>query len=106
MKRNLAIHTLDVAVALRQLPKSCIHYTDPSSQYRSHNYQKLLKKCVLEGSMSGKGNCYHNSMIETFSKSLEAELIWRKYRDIWPQFNKRFLNTLTSFIIYGSVTHR
>lgn len=28
--------------------------------------------------MSGKGNCYDNSMVETFFKSLKAELIWRK----------------------------
>ena len=27
--------------------------------------------------MSGKGNCYENSMVETFFKSLKAELIWR-----------------------------
>jgi transposase InsO family protein len=27
--------------------------------------------------MSGKGNCYDNSMVETFFKSLKAELIWR-----------------------------
>jgi putative transposase len=27
--------------------------------------------------MSGKGNCYDNFMVETFFKSLKAELIWR-----------------------------
>ena len=27
--------------------------------------------------MSGKGNCYDNSMLETFFKSIKAELIWR-----------------------------
>ena len=27
--------------------------------------------------MSGKGNCYDNSMVETFFKSIKAELIWR-----------------------------
>ena len=26
--------------------------------------------------MSGKGNCYETSMVETFFKSIEAELIW------------------------------
>jgi putative transposase len=29
--------------------------------------------------MSGKGNCYDNSMVETFFKSVEAELIWRNH---------------------------
>ena len=29
--------------------------------------------------MSGKGNCYDNSMVETFFKSIKAELIWRNH---------------------------
>ena len=27
--------------------------------------------------MSGKGNCYDNAVVETFFKTLKAELIWR-----------------------------
>ena len=27
--------------------------------------------------MSGKGNCYDNAAVETFFKSIKAELIWR-----------------------------
>ncbi|SEL43514.1 Integrase core domain-containing protein [Pacificibacter marinus] len=30
--------------------------------------------------MSGKGNCYDNAAVETFFKTIEAELIWR---DSW-----------------------
>jgi putative transposase len=44
MKRDLAIRALDMAVALRQPPKGCIHHTDRGSQYCSHDYQKRLKK--------------------------------------------------------------
>ena len=43
MKRDLAIRALDMAVALRQPPKGCIHHTDRGSQYCSHDYQKRLK---------------------------------------------------------------
>ena len=28
-------------------------------------------------SMSGKGDCYDNAVVETFFKTLKAELIWR-----------------------------
>ena len=42
MKRDLAIRALDMAVALRQPPKGCIHHTDRGSQYCSHDYQKHL----------------------------------------------------------------
>ncbi len=77
MKRDLAIQALDMAVAMRQPPKGCIHHTDRGTQYCSHDYQKRLSKHGFKVSMSGKGNCYDNSMVETFFKSLKAELIWR-----------------------------
>jgi putative transposase len=77
MKRDLAIKALDMAVAFRQPPKDCIHHTDRGSQYCSNDYQKRLLKHGFLLSMSGKGNCYDNSMVETFFKSLKAELIWR-----------------------------
>ena len=28
--------------------------------------------------MSGKGNCYDNAEVETFFKTIRAELIWRR----------------------------
>ena len=70
MKRDLAIRALDMAVALRQPPKDCIHHTDRGSQYCSNEYQRRLSKHEFKVSMSGKGNCYDNSMVETFFKSI------------------------------------
>ena len=78
MKRDLAIRALKMAVALRQPPKGCIHHTDRGSQYCSHNYQKLLRQHGFRVSMSGKGNCYDNSAVEAFFKTIKAELIWRR----------------------------
>ena len=66
-----------MAMTLRQLPKGCIHHTDRGSQYCLNDCQKLLIKHGFKVSMSGKGNCYDNSMVETFFKSIKAELIWR-----------------------------
>jgi len=77
MKRDLAIWALDMAVALRQPPEGCIHHTDRGPQYCSNEYQRCLYKHEFKVSMSGKGNCYDNSMVETFFKSIKAELIWR-----------------------------
>lgn len=81
MKRDLAIRALKMAVALRQPPKGCIHHTDRGSQYCSHDYQKLLRQHGFQVSMSGKGNCYDNAAVETFFKTIKAELIWRQS---WP----------------------
>ena len=50
---------------------------DRGSQYCSTEYQAELRKHGLLISMSGKGNCYDNSMVETFFKTLKSELVWR-----------------------------
>ena len=55
----------------------CIHHTDRGSHYCSNEYQKRLSKHMFKVSMSGKGNCYDNSMVETFFKSIKVEMIWR-----------------------------
>ena len=78
MKRNLAIRALNMALALRRPPKGCIHHTDRGSQYCSHDDQKLLRRHGFRVSMSGTGNCYDNAAVETFFKTLKAELIWRQ----------------------------
>jgi len=77
MKRDLAVRALNMAIALRRPPKDCIHHSDRGSQYCSHDYQKILRKHGFKVSMSGKGNCYDNAAMETFFKTIKAELIWR-----------------------------
>ena len=67
-----------MAINLRQPPKGCIHHTDRRSQYCSHKYQAILRKDGFEVSMSGKGNCHDNAVVETFFKTLKAALIWRR----------------------------
>ncbi len=79
MKRDLAIRALDMAV--RQPPAGCLFHSDRGSQYCSYDYQKKLQAHGLRPSMSGKGNYYDNASVETFFKSLKAELIWRQS---WP----------------------
>ncbi len=78
MKKDLAIRALDMAVNLRQPAKGCIFHSDRGSQYCAYDYQKKLQAYGLRPSMSGKGNCYDNASVETFFKSLKAELIWRQ----------------------------
>jgi transposase InsO family protein len=51
---------------------------DKSWGQRQHNYQKILREHGFKVSMSGKGNCYDNAAVETFFKTIKAELIWRR----------------------------
>ena len=81
MKKDLAIRALDMAVNLRRPAKDCIFHSVRGSQYCAYDYQKRLQKYESKPSMSGKGNCYDDVAVETFFKSLKAELIWRQ---TWP----------------------
>lgn len=78
MKRDLAIRALNMALALRRPPKGCIHHTDRGSQYCSHDYQKILRQHGFKVSMSGTGSCYDNAAVETFFKTIKAELLWQQ----------------------------
>ena len=104
MKRDLAIRALNMAIAFRAPSKGCIHHTDRGSQYCSHDYRCILRQHAFKVSMSGKGNCYEfklvrasglndlgdhtkaqNAAVETFFKTIKAELIWR---DTWETRRK------------------
>ncbi len=58
-------------------PHTVLRRPFESAQYCSIDYQAELKKHGILVSMSGKGNCYDNAMVETFFKTLKAELVWR-----------------------------
>jgi putative transposase len=68
---------------MRSPPEGLVHHSDRSSQYYSIDYQAGLRRRGITISMSGKGNCYDNAMVETFFKTLKSELIWR------PNFHTR-----------------
>lgn len=78
LKSDLAVQALNKAIAFRRPLPGCIHHSDRGSQYCSHDYQKRLRECGFKISMSGKGNCFDNAAVETFFKSMKAELIWRQ----------------------------
>ena len=77
LHKQLALEALGKALVMRRPQAGLIHHSDRGSQYCSIDYQAELKKHGIRISMSGKGNCYDNAMVETFFKTLKSELIWR-----------------------------
>lgn len=58
-------------------------HSDQGWQYQMVQYQKRLKEAGLKQSMSRKGNCYDNAVIESFFGTLKAECFYlSEYRDI------------------------
>ena len=77
LHRKLALHALQMAITMRRPPPDLIHHSDRGSQYCSLDYQAMLKANGITISMSGKGNCYDNAMVETLFKTLKSEMIWK-----------------------------
>jgi len=88
MKKGLAMDALQRAIDLRRPPPGLIHHSDRGSQYCSADYRQLVKSQGFVASMSGRGNCYDNAMVETVFKTIKSELIWRTAFATRDQANK------------------
>jgi len=53
-----------------------IMHSDMGWQYQMKNYHKRLKDMGIKQSMSRKGNCYDNSIIESFFGTLKNEMFY------------------------------
>ena len=70
-----------MAIWQRRPQASLIHHSDRGSQYASQSFKRLLKKHDFKGSMSRKGDCWDNAVVESFFGSLKQELVhWRNYQ--------------------------
>lgn len=78
MPAELVCAALQMAIAQRNPVAGLIVHSDRGSQYASDLYQKLLVKHGLCCSMSRKGNCWDNAVMERFFLNLKMERVWRK----------------------------
>lgn len=69
----LVIDTLNEALAARNYPEGVIVHSDQGSVYASYAYQTQIRNNRLVCSMSRRGNCWDNAVIESFHSSLKSE---------------------------------
>jgi len=76
---RLALAALDRAVTLRRATpgSGLLLRSGQGCQHTSHAYQDRLAELGIQGSMSRRGNCWDNAVMERFSRSLEIESISR-----------------------------
>ena len=75
MDTGLVMEALNRALGHRQVePEQLIIHTDQGSQYRASDYRKLLRKHEISCSMSAKGCCWDNAVVESFFSTLKFEL--------------------------------
>jgi len=81
MRTELVLAALDMAVGRRRPAPGLIHHSDRGSQYASRAYRETLEKHGMAASMSRKGNCWDNAVMERFFGSLKSEwLADQRYR--------------------------
>jgi putative transposase len=73
MEQGLVASALQMAAVHRRPAEGVLHHSDRGSQYASHDYQQLLTAHKMTVSMSRKGDCYDNSLMESFWSTLKAE---------------------------------
>ena len=78
METTLVQSALDMALGNRSPSDGLIHHSDRGSQYASDSYRGALKQQGITASMSRRGNCYDNAVIESFWHSLKVELVHRR----------------------------
>ncbi|HCM48111.1 MAG TPA: hypothetical protein DIS98_11620 [Colwellia sp.] len=70
---RLAAKALSMAFEVRGGPKGVMFHSDQGSTYTSRNYRQLLWRYQIEQSISRRGNCWNNSPMERFVRSLKTE---------------------------------
>jgi putative transposase len=75
MRTDLVADALRMAIARRSPGPGLLHHSDRGVQYASDDYQRLLAHGGIECSMSGRGDCYDNAVMESFWGTLKTELV-------------------------------
>lgn len=76
METDLVADALKMALEHRRPDgKRLLHHSDRGVQYASDDYQHLLTRHGITVSMSGRGDCYDNAMMESFWATLKTERV-------------------------------
>jgi len=83
MRETLILEALQMARGRRDIPQGLLLHSDRGVQYRGNEYQQTLEELGIVASMSRKGNCWDNAVMEAFFGRLKVELIYpENYRTL------------------------
>jgi transposase InsO family protein len=77
-KRNnteFVTNALKMAVRLKPIVDKVLLHSDQGATYRANGYLALFAKNNITQSMSNKGECHDNAVVESFFSRLKTELI-------------------------------
>jgi transposase InsO family protein len=99
------------AVATRRPGPGLLHHSDQGVQYAAPAYQAALQQYGMVGSMSRRGDCWDNAVVESFFASLKVERLHER-RFVTPEqveaevsdYIERFYNRQRRHSTLGHVT--
>ena len=71
--RHLTLKALGMALRRRGPDAGLLHHSDQGCTYASDDYQRMLDASGIACSMSRRGNCYDNAVMESFFSSVKSE---------------------------------
>jgi putative transposase len=74
LEARLVLDALQMAVDSRKMDGAVLFHTDRGVQYACDAMQRFHERHALVGSMSRKGNCWDNAVVESFFSTLKREL--------------------------------
>ena len=81
MNAQLVCNALTMAVWQRKPKAGLIHHSDRGSQYTRRQFRRLLTRYKVTGSVSRKGDCWDNAVVESFFGTVKQERVqWRHYQ--------------------------
>jgi putative transposase len=75
LRTQLVEDALDAALGAREPAPNMIHHSDRGCQYASTAYREKLEELGIQVSMSRRGDCYDNAVVESFFGTLKQELV-------------------------------
>ena len=70
--RHVTIKALDIALKRRCPDAGLLHHSDQGCTYASEDYQAVPEANGITCSMSRRGNCYDNAVMESFFSSVKS----------------------------------
>jgi putative transposase len=77
LEHGLVKAALGMATQKREVKPGLLHHSDRGVQYAARGFQEALSGHEMVCSMSRKGDCWDNAVIESFFKTLKVELVHR-----------------------------
>ena len=78
MRTDIVLDALTMAVGQRLPGTGLLSHSDRGSQYTSDGYKVALRGHGIDCSMSRKGNCWDNAVVESLFGTLKNELLYRR----------------------------